>query len=168
MVVGTQPDLRVGRAVAQHDVELVEGQLRHQPVGGTVDAGHPHVLLEMKGGAEQTMDKELGKGVSHAHDEADRPAGRPAADDILELPTERKDLVGISVDGLSRFGEGHCPSPPLEQRCLHRFFQRLQLGTDGRLREMENLAGLCDAPLPGDRPEIEEVVVVQPAHGGPP
>ena len=65
-------------------------------------------------------------------------------------------------------GERHRPSPPLEQRCLHRFLQRLKLGTDGRLREMESLAGLCDAPLAGDRPEIEQMVVVQPAHGGPP
>ena len=112
------------------------------------------------------MDDELGKGVSNAHDEAEDPAGRSAADDILELPTERKDLVGIPVDGLSRFGEGHRPPAALKQGCLHRFFQRLKLGTDGWLGEMETPAGLGDAPLTGNGPEIEQVVVVQPTHDG--
>lgn len=88
VIEGAETELRIDGAVAQDQVDLVERQLRQEPVRRPIDAGHPHIPLGLKGGSEQTMDHELGEGVGNPGDEPDHPAGRPAADDILKLPTE--------------------------------------------------------------------------------
>jgi hypothetical protein len=55
------------------------------------------------------------------------------------------------------YGSAACPAGPVEQRLAEFAFQPLDLGADGRLRDVDALSGAGEIGLLGDRDEIFEL-----------
>jgi hypothetical protein len=65
---------------------------------------------------------------------------------------------------VAEFREPQLTALPLEQLLADRFLQPMDLDADRRLREAEFLARLGNAPLFGDDPEVQKVLVIEPFH----
>ena len=118
----------------------------------------------MHGRREEPMHQQFRQRVRHADDDPRRHTNGMARDRVLQLPPQREDLIGIPVDHLARFGQPDRSASPFEEPRLQRLFQVSNLTAHGRLREMQQLAGLGDASLAGRRPEVEQVMIVEPVH----
>ena len=116
---------------------------------------------------QKPMHQEFRQRVCHANDDPHRHASGMPGDGILQLASQREDLVGIPVDQLARFGQPDRTASPFEEPRLERLLQLPNLTAHGRLREVQLLAGLGDASLAGRCPEVEQVMVVEPAHACP-
>jgi hypothetical protein len=90
----------------------------------------------------------------------------PVVERVLEFAAQRKNLIGVAVDEAPGVGERDRAARPLEEADLEGPLERPNLSADGGLREVQRAAGLRDAPLAGRHPEVEEMVIVQPVHGG--
>ena len=124
-----------------------------------------HRFVEMVNRLQQAIDNELGQHVGDADHHAGRTAPRrPLLHDAGKLLAELEDLVGVLEDELARLGEADGPSGAAEERRAECPFQRRHLSADGRLRQLQQLAGTSDAPFAGHGPEIQQMVVVQPVH----
>ena len=138
--------------------------MREEPIRLTVDARDPHFLPEMHRRCQKPMHQEFRQRVCHADDDPHRHASGMPGDRILQLASQREDLVSIPVDQLACFGQPDRTASPLEEPRLKRLLQLTNLTTHGRLREVQLLAGLGDAALASGRPEVQQVMVVKPAH----
>ena len=146
----------------------MQGKLGEESIGFAIDAAHLQVVANAQRRLEQPMHEQLRERIGHAHGEPQAAAGGAALHGLAEFATERKDFVSVAVDHPAGLGEHDRPTGAIEELGFERFLQGLDLPAHGGLGEMEKPAGLRDAPLAGRDPEIEEVVVVEPVHGGPP
>src|SRR5262252_1364784 len=93
-----------------------------------------------------------------------RPAGRPAAQRVLQFAAEREDLVREPVHGLADLGERDAAPGALEQLLTERVLERVDLLADGRLGQPQLLRSARHAAFARDRPEVAEVMEVEPIH----
>src|SRR3989442_622084 len=84
---------------------------------------------------------------------------------MFQLPSQRENLVRVTVDGSSGIGELEITAGAREQLGADGSLQRMQLSANRRLREVQLPAGFGDCPLAGNRPEIEQMVIVKSMHG---
>src|SRR5207237_3861699 len=90
--------------------------------------------------------------------------GRASLDRVQELLAEGKDFVRVAKGDPTRFGQHEVPSFADEQLLPEDFLEAMNLSADGRVGQAELLTRANDAPLLRDRPEVEEVVVVELFH----
>ena len=125
-------------------------------------------LDRLRQGERRTQDPErdeLAHDVDHSDRESHRSSRRAVLDRVEKLPPERKDLVGVAVGDPSRVGQLEAPPGTNEEPLAERLLQRAQLRAQRRLRQPQLRARPGDAPLFRDRPEVEQVVIIQPFHG---
>lgn len=164
VVEGADADGLGGGGVGDDGVELVEGEGGEELGEGAFAAGDVDVGGDVEGGLEEALGDELGDDIGDADGEAEVLAGGEAVDDVLELVAEAEDVIGVAQDGAADVGEDEAAALPLEELVAERLLEEFELGADGGLGEAEFLAGLGDGAGAGDGPEVEEVVVVEPAH----
>ena len=117
-------------------------------------------------GREQPADHQLGDRAGQP-DHHPRRAPRPAGlDDVDQLGAEREDLVGVAIHDLADLGELEPPPRAVEQPRAERVLELAELGAHRRVRQPEALAGRDQPALAHGRPEVQQVVVVEPAHRG--
>ena len=92
-----------------------------------------------------------------------RPDGRPLSVSSSSLPAV-KISDGVTVNDAADVGEHERAALALKETLAERLFQHLDLRADRRLRQPQLLGGPRDAALPHDRPEVEQVMVVQRIH----
>jgi hypothetical protein len=166
VVEGADADGLGGGGVGEDDIELVEGEGGEELGEGAFAAGDADIGGDVEGGLEEALGDELGDNVGDADGEAELLTGGDAVDDVLELVAEAEDVIGVAQDGAADVGEDEAAALSLEELVAERLLEELELGADGGLGEVELLAGLGDGAGAGDGPEVEEVVVVEPAHAG--
>lgn len=102
-------------------------------------------------------------------DDADgEPAGAGAGlvfqggDEVL---AEGEDLLRVVEGDAAGVGEEESAAGAVEEAVAEGGFQSPELGADGGLGDHQFPGGADDRALPRDRPEVVEVVVIQPFHG---
>ena len=123
-------------------------------------------MADVEGGLEQALDQRLGQRVGHPHGEPERPGRGPPLQRAEQVLSEREDLVGVPEHRPSHVGEDQFPADPVEQLLAQDLLQPPDLSADGRLRQPKLGAGPHDAAIAGHRPEVQEVMIVQPLHAG--
>ena len=78
-----------------------------------------------------------------------------------------EDLIRVPEHQAAGLGEHERPALPPEQALAHRPLEQSDLRADRRLRQPQFLRCLRNAPLPDDRPEIEQMMIVEPVHDFP-
>ena len=85
-------------------------------------------------------------------------------DRVQKLLAEAEDLFGVPKRHSALIRKNEVPSFSHEQLLAEDLFQPMDLATDGRMRKTQLPSRCDDAPLLGDDPEIQKVVVVEPFH----
>ncbi len=164
MVEGLDTGCSADRGIGQDEVQLLDGQVGEESFGRVLVADQVDVLLGGEDRGENTVHDELGQQVGRSDAEA---AGFGAADALEvfeELLSEGEDFLGIVEGELSAFRELEAAGVAFEEGFAELFFQELELFGDGGLGEVEGAAGAVDAAFLDDRPEVAEVVVIEPVH----
>jgi hypothetical protein len=152
------------RRIGNHQVHAVHRQVGQQTFQAILAHRQPDRLVTVQGRLQQFVDDRLGHLVGNPHHEALRLPGDPPREGFLHLAPQHEDLVRVPKDQATHVGQ-HEVSPALHEQLLaERSLQHANLGADRRLRQVELDARLRDAPGPGNGPEVEEVMVVEPGH----
>jgi hypothetical protein len=168
MAEAAHRDARGDRSIGDHQVERVEGEVGEEPAARSLPAHEMHRLPQPENRLEQPVGHELRNRIGDADGEAQRAACGPAAHRFRKLAAVGEDLVRVAVDGAAHVGQHERTPAALEEGLPELPFELTDLGADRGLREPQHGRGAGDAPLPGDVPEVEQVVVVEPLHGGVP
>lgn len=150
--------------VGEDEVECVDREIGHEPVGRPVAHDHAHGVVQGKRGLEQTSHDELGELVGDADDEAHGSAGGAALQGLLKLASQAEDLLGVPVRDGSHLREHQVAPGPLEQALPDGPLQRADLSAHRRLREAQLARGTGHRPLTRHHPEVEQMVVIELMH----
>ena len=165
VAVGLHVDRGRHRRVGEHQVDLVQGEGGEQRLGPRLAADHPDRRRQLQRRRQQAIGDLLAEHVGDADDEAHRPPGGAALHGVEELTAEREDLVGVAVDHLADVGRHQPAADAGEQLLAEPRLERLDLRAHRRLRQPQLLRGPHHAAFAHDRPEVEQVMVVEPFHG---
>ena len=165
MTKDTHAHASMGRGVTQHDVELMRRKSKQQPFRIVLATHQPDMLRQAKRRLQNPVGDEFGHHVRDADYQAHGPPARPSFEHIDQFAAEREDFVGIPVNHLASLRERQAPAGLGKQLLAQIFLERTNLAADRGLREAQLLAGPGDAALLGHRPEVKQVVVIQPIHG---
>ena len=168
VAVGLHVDGGRHRRVGEHQVDLVQGEGGEQRFGPGLPADHADRDRQLQRRRQQAVGDLLAEHVGDADDEAHRAAGGAPLDGVEQLTAEREDLVGVAIDHLADIGRHHPAADSREQRLAEARFERLDLRAHRRLRQPQLLRRPDHAALAHDRPEVEQVVVVEPFHAAGP
>ena len=92
-----------------------------------------------------------------------RPVGRPFTVSSISRPSEN--LIGEPVDEGPHLGQHEAPPRTRDQGLAERLLEAPNLHAHRRRRQVQLGGGGGQGALPDERPEVQEVVVVQPFHG---
>jgi len=162
MIEHLDPHMRRGWRVGDHDVEGMQGQLRDELFRIVFPAHQLHRLCQVSRRPQQTADDQLGHRVGDANGQLQGPARRPAPEGLDQLPADAKNFVGVPEHDATGVGEGQRSSLPFEESLAQRLFETANLRTDGRLGQAQLVRRLRHSALLNHRPEIQQVMVVQP------
>src|SRR5262249_35762404 len=122
-------------------------------------------LAHANRGVEQPANDRLGQNVGYADDQAHRSIARPAPQRVQQFPAEREHFVGVAERYASDGGEDKGPPSAGEEPFAENILEPVDLSADSLRGQPELGARASDRAFPRDRPEVKEVVVVQPFHG---
>ena len=163
--MGPHGEAGADRGVGQHHVEILGGQ-RHQQLRGAGLAAHQvHALRQPQRRLDQPVRDQLRQDVGNAHDQPQRPSRGAPPHRVEHLAAEREDLIGEPVDDGPHLGQHQAPPRARDQRLAERFLEVPDLHAHGRRRQVQLGGGGGQGALADERPEVQEVVVVQPLHG---
>ena len=125
---------------------------------------HVHEFRQLQNGFQELKAEEFGYALGDPDDQPKRAAEHAALERLFQFFADRKNLVGIAEDLLAGFREHEIPAHAVEQLHAQVPFELAQLSADRGRRQPKLLAGSRDAPLTGDSPEIQQMMVIQPTH----
>ena len=150
--------------VGENDVETVFGKFCDEVLGCAFFANQLDRLGHDQNRLKDAVSNHLGNKIGDAYQKTTRPTARTTLDGVLQLATEAENLVSVLVNNLTDFSEGKTAARFAEELLAEGSFKLAELSADGGLSKVEDLARLSDAALPGDGPEVVQVMVVQPFH----
>ena len=154
------------RAVGEHHVELVDGELAEQGVELALAADDAHRLGQIHRWRQQQPRDRLRHHVGDAHAEGHGTPGGAALQRFLELVAEAEDLLGVVQHHASGLGQHQAAALALEEVHAEIGLQRGDLARQGLRRQPGTFRGAHDPTRTGHGPEMMELLVVQ--HGSPP
>ena len=166
MVVSADLDGGGDGGVGEDHVDLVDGEVGEEVVHVVFAADDLDGFGEGEDGREEPADDEFGEDVVDSDGELPWPLGGSGVDEVDEFLAEGEDFIGVLVDGASHFGEVEVSSAAFEEFVSDGPFESSDLGGDGRLGEEEFFGRPDDGAFACDGPEVQQVVVVEPFHGG--
>jgi hypothetical protein len=113
---------------------------------------------------QDSVHDRFGEHVGDPHHQAQRPPAGASLHRVHELAAQREDLVGVPIRHPPGVGQDQIPALSVEQLLAEDVLQAMDLAADGGMSETQLLAGPDDAPLLGDGPEVEKVMIVEPFH----
>jgi len=139
-------------------------EIGDQPLERALATREANGSLEIQRGLQDAIRDLLRQDVVDADDEPQRPHARPVLERLHHFLPEPEDLVRIAVDEPAHFRR-HQRAPGLREQLLAEpRFERAQLPTDGRRGKRELFAGAGETSGAHDRPEVEQVLVVEPSY----
>src|SRR5262249_12321796 len=121
-------------------------------------------LRQTQGGLDEAVGDRRRQGVRDPDYQPQGTSRRPPLERVLKLAPQGEDLVRVPGHDPPGLRQHEVPPGPADEPGAQGFLQGPQLRTDGGLRQVELAAGAGDAPLPRNRPEVEQVVVTEPGH----
>jgi len=152
--------------VGEHQVEPVRGELHEQVFHLAFAANDMHGLGQGEDGLEDFVGHKLGEGIHHADVEAERLGTRTLLHRVHHFPAEGENFLGETQHDLAGVGERVAAALAAEKFFAEGGFQFPDLLRDGRLRNVQRGGGAREAAFPGNRPEVTQVVVIEPFHRG--
>ena len=156
--------VRRGRRIADDHVDGVGRELCDELIGVAFDAGDVHGVGAFGDGTQQAIHGQLRHGVRDADRELRHAARRPALQRFEQFAPGREDIVRVSIDDPADVGEDEPAALAREQALAERRFELADLRAHGGLRQSQPLGRARDAALARDRPEVVQVVIVEPVH----
>ena len=123
------------------------------------------LIMRGESGFEQTIDEEFRQGVGDADAQPDADCAGAVLQGAAEFAAQRKYFVGVIEHRASGFGHHEIAAFLAEELRADRRLQNRDLAADRRLRQSELFARAGDAALPGDVPEVEQMLIVETFHG---
>lgn len=165
VVVG--PHVAVGRdrRVGEDQVELVAGQPRDQALELVAAALEADAAREVERRLDHPVRDQLVDHVDHPDDQPRAPPRGAAVDRVNELAPEAEDLVRVAEGRPAGVGELQAATDAGEEARAEALLELTHLRGDRRLRETQAPARGRHAPFAGHRPEVQQVVVVEPIFG---
>lgn len=124
--------------------------------------------LKRRTGTEQRLENPPGQQLGHGIRDPDRDRRPPdrasPPQDTRELETAGENLLGIGVCDTPKLGRHETSPLLLEQSALQLSLKQLQLSADGLRREIERARSGRYAALTHDRPEVQQMGVVEMFH----
>jgi hypothetical protein len=118
----------------------------------------------VEGRGEQVVHESLGQTRYHPDTQDFSPRAHAASCDVVQLPSQPKDVLGITGCVYTKGGEYQTPATSLEQRGSEVLFEHPELGAEGRMGQSQLSCGRSQSTFPRDYREVEEVMVVEPIH----
>ena len=124
-----------------------------------------HRALRQKERAQNFVGDKAGEGIRKAHPYPQRPRGGAGREFIQQLAAEEKNIVRIALHQLAGFGQDVITPLPPEERLPHRRLQLPDLPGNGGLRDIQHGRGTRQTALAGHRPEVSQMMIIEPFHG---
>ncbi len=140
---------------------LVQREIRQQALRLVLAPDEVHRPGTAERRLQDAPGDQLGHVVRDPHREALGPPRGAAAQSVGQLGPDREDLVGVPEYERAQLGGGQPATLPLEELAAEGLLERAELPADRRLRHPQLRARGRDPALLEDRPEVEEVVVVE-------
>ena len=142
----------------------MKGEVRQQIRKFSLVADHLHLLRHAKDRFQQSESNLLWQKVWNSHRENQTAAGLLPFQSLHQFLTRGKNFFRVVKNHFSGFCQSQISAMPFVQFAAHRLLQLAQLSTDGGLRQMQRVGGLADAAFTSHRPEIQQMVIIQPVH----
>jgi hypothetical protein len=119
---------------------------------------------EIGGRRQNAIYHQLWQQISNSNGEAHRPPTGAAFQDIRHFLAKGKDFVGVSINNTAEFSKNQISPLAREELLTQGLFKGADLSADRGLCQQENLTRAGDAPFPGNRPEVQQVMIINPFH----
>jgi hypothetical protein len=129
-------------------------------------ADHVEASVARQQRFEHAPGDELGHGVRDADGDLSAAPCARAPQHGGEFQPLGEDLVGVGVGDPSELGRHEAPPLFLEQRALQLVLEQLDLAADGLRGDVQRRRRCRDAAFAHHAPEVQQVGVVEMAHGG--
>jgi hypothetical protein len=156
------------RRIGQHYVEVVQRELGQEPVGLVLPTDEQDVLLGAEQGRENPLREHLGEDVGDSDGEAKGHALGASGHGVHQLAAGRENSLGVAVHHHSEIRQRQVAPDAFEELATERHFESSDLAAQRRLSQAKLVGGVRDGAEAGGRPEIEQVVIVEPLHRGSP
>jgi hypothetical protein len=165
---GLDRDARWRGGVGEHEVHRIDSEVRQELLHGLVlVTDQPDGQANMERRFEEAADDRLWQDVRDADREPQGPLGAAAALERLhQLGAEAEDLLRVAVHDAASLRQDDVAPRTAEELLLQCLFEGPDLSAHRRLRDVQPLAGSGHASFARRRPEIAQVVVIQPFHVG--
>ena len=142
----------------------MQRQCREQFFVGALAAYDSVLIAQLQRRLDQLVRDQLGQNIGDADRQARQTTFGAALEAADHLLTEGENLVGITKNEFAGVRRHKMPSRLAEKLLAERFLERFELCAHRRLGQVQFLAGPRHATRPGHRPEIEQMMIVQPFH----
>ncbi len=164
MVESSDTHRRAHWRIGKEQIESVDGEFREQVVIAPLVTDDMNLVRELKRRQQQTVSDQFGQDIGHPDGELKRAVTGPAAYDVLEFPSDRKNFFSEAENRLAEFGQHEVAPDSFEELSIKRLLELLELLADRGMSQVQLLGSSSNAAFPRHHPEIKEVVVIEPVH----
>lgn len=155
---------RTGRRIREHYIEVVHCEVGKQMVRPIFTADDAQGRLQSEGRLQNPVRNQLGQHVGNAHRQAQRPSRRTVLHGVREFPAQCENGVGIPHRNATHVGQHQPAAAPAKQLFAQAVLQLADLVADSGSGQAKLFAGGSHAAGARHRPEIQQVMIVQPFH----
>lgn len=164
MAVGVLLDVGWGWCVGDHEIQSMGRQIGQELEQFVFLADQTGWSVQFQSRLEELGRQRFWNGVCDADDQSGRMPIHLPFDRIHQLLPGRKDVFGVLEHQMSHLRQRQ-PSPCSDEQLLAQgIFQLPDLSADRGLSQAEFFARFRHGAVLRDRPEIQEMMVVQPIH----